>query len=107
MRDGFPVDGRVSYDEGVHLGYRGWLRTGETPATPSATAWATRRGRSPRPPSTAGEVAVEVTNTGDRPGRQVVQVYLARPGSAVDRPVRWLAGWAAVELAPARRPRPA
>ena len=98
--DGFPVDGRVVYDEGVHIGHRGWLRTGETPAYPFGhglgyTTWALRE-----PSVTGREVAVEVTNTGDRPGRQVVQVYLAREDSAVDRPVRWLAGWAAVELAP-------
>jgi beta-glucosidase len=30
----------------------------------------------------------------------VVQVYLAREHSAVDRPVRWLAGFTAVTMAP-------
>jgi beta-glucosidase len=98
--DGVPVDGRVAYDEGVHLGHRRWLRTGETPAYPFGhglgyTTWAFGAAT-----VTGSEVAVDVTNTGDRPGRQVVQVYLAREDSAVDRPVRWLAGWAAVELAP-------
>ena len=33
-----------------------------------------------------------MTNTGNRLGRQLVQVYLSRAESAVDRPVRWLAG---------------
>jgi beta-glucosidase len=103
VRDGFPVDGRVSYDEGVHLGHRGWLRTGETPAYPFGhglgyTTWSLAA-----PAVDGRDVAVEVTNTGDRPGRQVVQVYLARPGSAVDRPARWLAGWTAVELAPGEK----
>ncbi|MFD3828489.1 fibronectin type III-like domain-contianing protein [Streptomyces sp. NPDC058621] len=42
-------------------------------------------------------------NTGTRRGREVVQLHLARPGSAVDRPVRWLAGWTAVEAAPGER----
>jgi len=45
----------------------------------------------------AVQVSVDVANTGGRAGREVVQVYLARPGSAVDRPVRWLAGSAVVE----------
>lgn len=97
---GVPVDGRVVYAEGVHVGHRGWLRTGETPAYPFGhglgyTTWSLAA------PSVSGrEVAVDVTNTGDRPGRQVVQVYLSREASAVDRPVRWLAGWATVDLAP-------
>jgi beta-glucosidase len=41
-----------------------------------------------------------VRNTGDRAGKQVVQVYLARPESSIDRPVRWLAGFAAVRAEP-------
>ena len=41
-------------------------------------------------------VSVDLTNTGDRSGREVVQVYLTRPESAVERPVRWLAGSAVV-----------
>lgn len=32
----------------------------------------------------------------------MVQVYLARPGSAVERPVRWFAGYTAVHAAPGR-----
>jgi beta-glucosidase len=45
-------------------------------------------------------VYVEVCNTGARPGREVVQVYLSRQDTAVERPVRWLAGYAAVTAAP-------
>ncbi len=97
---GVPQDGRVTYAEGVHIGHRGWLRTGETPAYPFGhgqgyTTWtldaAAVHGR---------DVTVRVTNTGSRPGRQVVQVYLSRDDSAVDRPARWLAGFATVDLAP-------
>ncbi|HEY9338649.1 MAG TPA: fibronectin type III-like domain-contianing protein, partial [Kribbella sp.] len=39
-----------------------------------------------------------VRNTGDRAGKHVVQVYVERPESTVDRPVRWLAGFAVVRL---------
>ncbi|EOY51661.1 Beta-glucosidase [Streptomyces lividans 1326] len=45
-------------------------------------------------------VRVRVRNTGARAGREVVQVYLARPASALDRPARWLAGYAAVRARP-------
>jgi beta-glucosidase len=42
-------------------------------------------------------VAVRMRNTGSRAGREVVQLYASRPDSAVERPVRWLAGFGAVE----------
>ncbi|MBN1093594.1 fibronectin type III-like domain-contianing protein [Blastococcus sp. TML/M2B] len=41
---------------------------------------------------------MEVANRGDRDGKQVVQVYAERAGSAVDRPVRWLVGSAPVRV---------
>ena len=43
---------------------------------------------------------VDVTNTGARAGAEVVQLYVGFPGSAVDRPVRELHGFARVDLAP-------
>ena len=43
-------------------------------------------------------MTVEVTNRGERDGKQVVQVYAERPDSAVDRPVRWLVGFAPVRV---------
>ncbi|MDT0551032.1 fibronectin type III-like domain-contianing protein, partial [Streptomyces lonegramiae] len=48
-------------------------------------------------------VRLPVTNTGARPGREVVQVYAGLPGSAVGRPVRWLAGFTAVTIEPGER----
>ncbi|WP_341257081.1 beta-glucosidase [Gordonia malaquae] len=98
--DTTPVDGVLDYTEGIHIGYRAWLRAGTEPACPFGhglgyTTWSTDdlvvEGRT---------VSITVTNTGDREGKQVVQVYLSRPDSAVDRPVRWLAGFTAVTLAP-------
>jgi beta-glucosidase len=44
-------------------------------------------------------VSVEVTNTGKRPGKQVVQVYASRLDSMIERPVRWLVGFAPVSVA--------
>jgi beta-xylosidase len=51
---------------------------------------------------TDGEVRVGATvrNTGDRAGTEVVQLYLSDPVASVVRPMRWLAGWARVRLAP-------
>ena len=42
------------------------------------------------------ELSVEVKNTGDRAGKHIVQVYAERKNSSVDRPVRWLVGFAEV-----------
>ncbi|WP_306358995.1 MULTISPECIES: beta-glucosidase [unclassified Nocardia] len=94
------ADGTLRYTEGIHVGYRAWLKSAAAPAYPFGhglgyTTWS------------LGDLAVDgrtatvtVTNTGDREGKQVVQAYLSRADSAVDRPVRWLAGFAAVTVAP-------
>ena len=44
-------------------------------------------------------VTVRVRNTGNRPGREVVQLYVSRADSAVERAPRWLTGSAIVEAA--------
>jgi beta-glucosidase len=45
-------------------------------------------------------VAVDVTNTGDRAGEEVVQLYVAFPESRVERPRKLLRGFEKVSLAP-------
>ncbi|MFJ9037252.1 glycoside hydrolase family 3 C-terminal domain-containing protein [Streptomyces sp. NPDC102406] len=102
-----PVDGVLAYDEGIHVGHRAWLRTGRTPAYwfGHGLGYTTWRYESATVLQQAcGEggftVMVQVRNTGRRSGREVVQVYLSRPDSAVERPVRWLAGYAPVHAAP-------
>ncbi|WP_024874493.1 glycoside hydrolase family 3 N-terminal domain-containing protein [Saccharomonospora piscinae] len=51
------------------------------------------------------EIAVTVRNTGDRAGSEVVQLYLDDVQAQVTRPVRQLAGFARVDLAPGRSAR--
>ncbi|WP_202865718.1 beta-glucosidase H [Kribbella turkmenica] len=99
-----PRHGVVRYDEGIHLGYRAWLRAATEPAFEFGhglgyTTWELSGLRAIDPSS----VALTVRNTGDRAGKHVVQVYAERPESTVDRPVRWLAGFAVVRLEPGRR----
>ncbi|MGI8332072.1 glycoside hydrolase family 3 N-terminal domain-containing protein [Actinomadura scrupuli] len=53
----------------------------------------------------AAEVGLTVRNTGERPGTEVVQLYLRDPVASVVRPVRWLAGWARVPLGPGQAAR--
>ncbi|MDQ0730911.1 beta-glucosidase family protein [Arthrobacter sp. B1I2] len=106
-----PVDGKVVYSEGIHVGYRAWLKQqaagGAAPALPFGfgLGYTTFELGTPHAPQSvpAGKdvvVHVPVRNIGGRAGREVVQVYLDHPGSSVDRPVRWLAGYAGTHLAP-------
>ncbi|MFF9603932.1 glycoside hydrolase family 3 C-terminal domain-containing protein [Streptomyces sp. NPDC014684] len=103
-----PHSGGLRYDEGVHVGHRGWLRAGRTPAYwfghgLGYTTWAYEDLYGPVR-TVAGEdltVRVRLRNTGTRAGREVVQIYLARPRpTGIDHPQRWLAGWAAVRARP-------
>jgi beta-xylosidase len=50
--------------------------------------------------SGAVEVSCTVRNAGPLAGAEVVQLYLGDPVATVARPVRWLSGFARVELAP-------
>ncbi|MYY04654.1 glycosyl hydrolase [Streptomyces sp. SID4913] len=101
------ADGRLRYEEGPHIGYRAWLRSGAEPAYwfghgLGYTGWTYEELTAPASVR-AGEpfdVRVRVRNSGRRRGREVVQIYLARTDSAVERPVRRLIGYAAVEADP-------
>ncbi len=93
-----PTEGVLIYHEGIHIGYRAWLDAGITPAYAFGhglgyTQWSWD---SAEADADGYAVTVTVTNTGDRAGKQVVQLYAERPDSAVERPARWLVGFAAV-----------
>ncbi|HEX4703119.1 MAG TPA: glycoside hydrolase family 3 C-terminal domain-containing protein [Pseudonocardiaceae bacterium] len=102
-----PVLGVLDYAEGPNIGYRAWIGADAEPAYwfghgLGYTTWTHERVVVPASVE-AGRpftVSVRVRNTGRRAGREVVQVYLTRPGSAVTRPARWLAGFAAAVAAP-------
>ncbi len=48
-------------------------------------------------------VTIGVVNTGERSSREVVQLYASRPDSNLERPGRWLVGFAPVAADPGRR----
>jgi len=111
VKDALPgADMTLHYDDGVHVGYRGWFKAGLEPARPFGfglgwTDW--EYGRvGPAVVNADGSVAVEVdiTNIGKRTGTEVVQFYLKPPADAgepaYDRPVRWLAGFARATVEP-------
>jgi beta-glucosidase len=95
-----PRDGSLAYDEGVFMGYRGWLRSGATPlyAFGHGLGYTTWDYQELAVDGT--EALVTLANTGARAGREVVQIYLAPAVPDADRPVRWLAGFANVFARP-------
>ncbi|UFR04674.1 glycoside hydrolase family 3 C-terminal domain-containing protein [Streptomyces sp. Go40/10] len=95
-----PVDGELPYTEGVFIGHSAWERAGRTPSYPFGhglgyTDWAYE---SLEVDGTT--VRVRVRNTGERAGREVVQVYVSPAGPGPERPARRLAGFASVEAGP-------
>lgn len=93
----------VNYDEGIHVGYRAWLKADKKPAYEFGyglgyTTWKIDSVELPDSVQ-AGEdfeVKASFTNSGARAGKHVIQVYASRDDSAIDRPVRWLVGFAEV-----------
>jgi beta-glucosidase len=95
-----PVDGRLSYDEAIHVGNCAYDRAGVEPAFCFGhglgyTTWDYLEVSAPPQldPDHDAVVTVRLRNRGTRPGREVVQVYASRPDSAVERPTRWLVGF--------------
>jgi len=98
-------DGRVVYREGLHLGHRHFDRAGIEPLFPfgHGLGYTTFDYGDPvLEPAAPGAVAilVPVTNSGDRRGVEVAQLYISYPQSAVDRPARELRGFDRIELEP-------
>jgi beta-glucosidase len=93
----------LKYEEGVHIGYRAWLRAARKPLYPFGfglgyTTWEISDLRKSNSQGTNAnlEILVTVTNEGARAGKHVVQVYASRPNSVVDRPALWLIGHAII-----------
>lgn len=91
----------LHYADEVPVGYRGWRAEPLFPFGHGLgyTRWEYASLVVERDP--AGPVAVVgLRNVGDRPGREVVQVYVGPTEPDSDRPERWLAGFATVGAAP-------
>jgi beta-glucosidase len=101
-------NGHVLYGEGIFVGYRGYDARGIEPryAFGHGLSYArfdygpaqveTRELRSGQ----TQKVSVDVTNTGDRPGLEVVQLYLCDVESRLVRPDQELAAFVKVSLEP-------
>jgi beta-xylosidase len=73
---------------------------GEDSAASPAPSTATLPTDATIPTDGAIEIACTVTNSGQRTGAEVVQLYLHDPVAQLARPVKYLAGFARLELAP-------
>ncbi|MEV3993772.1 glycoside hydrolase family 3 C-terminal domain-containing protein [Streptomyces sp. NPDC049837] len=105
------VNGRQTYSEGVHTGYRWYAKEGKEPLFPfghglSYTSFAYSDLTVKRTASGGATVTVTVRNTGDRTGKDVVQTYLG-PSPSVSAPqaVTKLAGYTKVTLEPGQSKR--
>ncbi|WP_433828872.1 beta-glucosidase family protein [Actinoplanes sp. CA-015351] len=121
------TDGALAYDEDIFIGYRAWLRSPASPLFAFGHGLGYTTFGYADLTVTDSEATVTITNTGERPGREVIQIYLSFEangsdgddgsgdgdgsgddsgdgdgdgGDAIERPERWLAGFASVAAAP-------
>jgi beta-glucosidase len=106
----YPEEGtnRVVYKEGVFVGYRGYEHNHVKPLYPFGfglsytTFQYSHIEVKPAAGSSTGagyEVTFDVTNTGQRAGADVAQVYVAEADPKVPRPPKELKGFSRVQLA--------
>ncbi len=95
-----PDRRELRYDEGVHVGYRGYAaRRAPAPAYWFGEGLGYGEWEYGEVSVAGGVVAVDLTNVSARRSREVVQVYLEPdPEERDDQPVR-LVGWTTVDLA--------
>ncbi|MEV4125584.1 glycoside hydrolase family 3 C-terminal domain-containing protein [Nocardia sp. NPDC049707] len=99
-----PTDGALSYAEDIYIGYRAWQQHSTAPAYwfghgIGYTTWEYETATFAPDPEAAGALGtltVRVRNTGDRPGRETIQTYIAHSS----RPDRRLAAFAVVQAEP-------
>jgi beta-glucosidase len=106
----YPASGelKVKYSEGVFLGYRGYDKSGVKPLFPfgyglSYTTFTYKNLQvSPIQGSLNQTVNVsfDTTNTGQREGAEVAELYVGDAHAKVPRPVKELKGFARVDLKP-------
>ena len=105
----FNVDGRtVRYEEGIYVGYRGFDKKKIAPLFPfgyglSYTTFKFDKLKLTAPTLAANRTLlanVRVTNTGQKAGAQVVQLYVRDPNPKTDKAVRELKGFTKVFLQP-------
>jgi beta-glucosidase len=100
-----PDNGTLRYDEGLLIGYRAWTKRDVQPwhwfgHGLGYTTWAYQDLAITGDMDHDFTVTLNVVNTGQRAGREVVQLYVSDKRATPDRPDRWLAGFAHVLAQP-------
>jgi len=101
-------NGKVRYGEGIFVGYRYYDKKHIVPLFPfgfglSYTTFAYRNlqlSADTIAPDDQLTVTVDVTNTGERAGQEIVQLYVRDLAPSLSRPEKELKSFAKVELAP-------
>jgi beta-glucosidase len=104
-------NGKVRYGEGLFVGYRYYEKKKIAPLFPFGfgLSYTTfdynnlRLSASAIGPEDTLEVQVDVTNTGERAGKEIVQLYVRDVQSRLHRPDKELKAFAKVELEPGER----
>jgi beta-glucosidase len=107
----FPGHAAVHYAEGIYVGYRHFDKKNLDVSFPfgfglSYTTFSLSN-MSVKVSDAAGDVRIavslDVQNTGDKAGAEVVQLYVHPPASPVDRPDKELKGFNKISLAPGEK----
>ena len=99
-RDHFAGPGRtVQYREGLYVGYRYYQTAGVPVAFPFGHGLSYTQFAYSDLHADAHSATLTVTNTGDRAGAEIVQLYVAKPNAEIFRPAQELKAFAKVQLA--------
>jgi beta-glucosidase len=103
-----PGTNRISYGDDIFVGYRGYEHNHTQPLFPFGFGLSYTSFRysnleihqDPGAPAGGYTLSFDVTNTGERKGADVAQIYVSEDQPKVPRPLQELKGFARVDLAP-------
>ena len=96
-----PTNGELHYSEGRFIGYRAWRKSGKSPLIPFGHGLSYTTFTSELVSADKSIAKVKVTNTGNRAGSHVVQIYAHLQSNESFE--RRLAGFSKVSLQPGER----
>lgn len=107
----YPGNEKVFYDEGIFVGYRHFDKMNNEPLFPfgygmSYTTFAFEDLKVSQSKISQNEkftVSVNITNTGEREGAEVVQLYIQDIETSIERPPKELKGFKKVNLKPGEK----
>lgn len=86
------------YSEGIYVGYRWFEKQGIVPRYPFGYGLSYTHFEQQVTAVSENNVTVTITNTGDFSGKEVLQLFIAKPEGGIDHEMRSLAGFAKTRL---------